>query len=96
MEEIKTCPFCGEIPVLKHEIHLYKDNSMNVPCHDLEVEWEITCLKCGVSQKSFGRTFCRIGKDGQIKIVPQSYEKKEQENPADKRLEVIAKWNERH
>ena len=40
MEEIKVCPFCGEKPILNHEIHLYKDYRMDVPCHDLEIGWE--------------------------------------------------------
>ncbi len=96
MEEIKVCPFCGEKPILNHEIHLYKDYRMDVPCHDLEIGWEIRCSHCGITKKSFGRTFYRIGNDGQMKIVPQSYGKEERKNPSDKRLEVIAKWNERH
>lgn len=89
-------PVLREKTILNHEIHLYKDYRMDVPCHDLEIGWEIRCSHCGITKKSFGRTFYRIGNDGQMKIVPQSYGKEERKNPSDKRLEVIAKWNERH
>lgn len=96
MEEIKVCPFCGEIPQLNHEIHINKDNRGMAPHHEIEIGWEVRCMNCGTMKKSFGRTFYTMGKDGQFCVVPQSFEKDEVDNPSDKRLEVLKMWNERH
>ena len=96
MEEIKVCPFCGKMPSLNHEIHVNKDNRGMEPHHEIEIGWEVRCMNCGTMKKSFGRTFYKMGEDGQFRIVPQSFEENEEKSPSDKRLEVIAKWNERH
>lgn len=95
MEDIKVCPFCGKLPVLSKKIRIADNDRGMTPTHDLEVSWEINCNNCGTEKHSFGFTYYQITKKGELVIVPQSYKEEEQQNPSDKRLEVIERWNKR-
>lgn len=91
MEKLKVCPFCGSKPVLLKKTDLIHERNGRSMTPVLETLWTVRCNCCGTEKKAYGRTYYDITEDGELVVVPTNNEN----DPSDKRLEVIEMWNKR-